>query len=79
MNRNTGIRGVSVDLDGTLIRSDCRLPGVRVVMNTTHNIGSVQELYAAWFHRPRDLYQRRADSSLAARAIRRYILPCRPT
>ncbi len=28
--------------------------------------------------RPRDLYQQRADSGLAARAIRRYILPRRP-
>lgn len=48
MNQNPGIRLVSVDLDGTLIRSDCRPAGVRVVINTTRNIGSVQELYAAW-------------------------------
>lgn len=52
MNRNPGIRLVSVDLDGTLIRSDrtSAPEGVRlrVVINTIRNIGSVQEMCAAW-------------------------------
>ena len=61
MNRSAPIRLTSVDLDGTLIRSD-GIPapngvrqlqaewraGMRVVFNTTRNPGSVRSMCAAW-------------------------------
>ena len=61
MNRSSPFLLISVDLDGTLIRSDrtpseagvrklqaARQAGVRVVINTTRNVGSVRRLCAAW-------------------------------
>ena len=61
MKRNYAIRLVSIDLDGTLFRSDsspapegvrqlqcARRAGVRVVINTTRNIGGVRKLCEAW-------------------------------
>ena len=61
MNWNCSIRLISVDLDGTLFRSDstpapdgvrilqcARRAGVRVVINTTRNIGGVRKLCKAW-------------------------------
>ncbi len=61
MNLNYPIRLISVDLDGTLFRSDStpspegvRLlqgangMGVRIVINTTRNIGGVRSLCRAW-------------------------------
>ena len=82
MNRNPGIRLVSVGLDGTLIRSDrtSAPEGVRlrVVSSTLSHRQCARAVRGLGFHRPRDLYQRRADSGLAARAIRHYILLRRP-
>ena len=61
MNRSFSVRLISVDLDGTLFRSDrtpasesvrllqsARRAGVLVVINTTRNIGSVRKLCRAW-------------------------------
>ena len=61
MNRSSSVRLISVDLDGTLFRSDrtpasegvqllqsARRAGVLVVINTTRNIGSVRKLCRAW-------------------------------
>ena len=61
MNWTYPIRLISVDLDGTLFRSDstpapegvrllqcARRAGVRVVINTTRNIGGVRKLCKAW-------------------------------
>ena len=61
MNRSSSVRLISVDLDGTLFRSDrtpasegvrllqsARRAGVLVVTNTTRNIGSVRKLCRAW-------------------------------
>ena len=61
MNWTYAIRLISVDLDGTLFRSDstpapegvrllqcARRAGVRVVINTTRNIGGVRKLCKAW-------------------------------
>ena len=61
MNWTYAIRLISVDLDGTLFRSDstpapesvrllqcARQAGVRVVINTTRNIGGVRKLCKVW-------------------------------
>ena len=61
LNWTYPIRLISVDLDGTLFRSDstpapegvrllqcARRAGVRVVINTTRNIGGVRKLCKAW-------------------------------
>ena len=61
MNLSSSVRLISVDLDGTLFRSDrtpasegvqllqsARRAGVLVVINTTRNIGSVRKLCRAW-------------------------------
>jgi hydroxymethylpyrimidine pyrophosphatase-like HAD family hydrolase len=61
LNLSSSVRLISVDLDGTLFRSDrtpasegvqlsqsARRAGVLVVINTTRNIGSVRKLCRAW-------------------------------
>lgn len=61
MNRGSSIRLISVDLDGTLLRGDktpapeglrqlqaARRAGVRIVINTTRNVGGVRSLCAEW-------------------------------